>query len=86
MTRKQKRLAVIGGLGAVVGAVIYVALFTGVAGVIRAQTGVVLDVWQWDRMLLVFPLAMIALSALGGIVPAVKAYRTPVAETLAPVS
>jgi putative ABC transport system permease protein len=29
---------------------------------------------------------MTALCALGGIVPAVKAYRTPVAETIAPVS
>jgi len=26
------------------------------------------------------------LCALGGVVPALKAYRTPVAETLAPVS
>ena len=32
------------------------------------------------------PMAMIALCGLGGIVPAFKAYRTPVAETLAPVS
>jgi putative ABC transport system permease protein len=29
---------------------------------------------------------MTALCALGGVVPAVKAYRTPVAETIAPVS
>jgi hypothetical protein len=29
---------------------------------------------------------MVALCALGGVVPALKAYRTPVAETLAPVS
>ncbi len=29
---------------------------------------------------------VIALTVLGGIVRAVKAYRTPVAETLAPVS
>jgi len=28
----------------------------------------------------------VAMCALGGIVPAVKAYRTPVAETLAPIS
>jgi hypothetical protein len=31
-------------------------------------------------------LAMTALCALGGVVPALKAYRTPVAETLAPTS
>jgi hypothetical protein len=29
---------------------------------------------------------MVALCAIGGVVPAIKAYRTPVAETLAPTS
>jgi putative ABC transport system permease protein len=37
-------------------------------------------------ILWICPLAMIALCALGGVVPALKAYRTPVAETLAPLS
>jgi putative ABC transport system permease protein len=37
-------------------------------------------------VLWICPVAMIGLCALGGIVPALKAYRTPVAETLAPVS
>ncbi len=78
--------AVIGVIGAVVGLGIYVGLFSGVAGVVRAQTGVVLDVWKWEAVLAIAPAAMVALCALGGIVPAVKAYRTPVAETLAPVS
>jgi len=32
------------------------------------------------------PAVMVALCALGGVVPALKAYRTPVAETLAPLS
>jgi len=78
--------AAIGVMGAVVGLGIYVVLFSGVAGVVRAQTGVVLEVWKWEPVLAVAPAAMIGLCALGGIVPAVKAYRTPVAETLAPVS
>ncbi len=78
--------AVIGVIGAVVGLGIYVVLFSGVASVVRAQTGVVLEVWKWEAVLAVAPAAMIVLCALGGIVPAVKAYRTPVAETLAPVS
>ncbi len=78
--------AAIGVLGAVVGLALYVALFSGVAGVVRAQTGVVLEVWKWEPVLAIAPLAMIALCGAGGIVPAVKAYRTPVAETLAPVS
>ena len=37
-------------------------------------------------VLWICPLAMIGLCALGGVVPAIKAYRTPVAETLAPTS
>jgi len=78
--------ACIGALGAAVGFAIYFGLLTLVAGVIRAQTGVVLDVTEGHAVLWICPLAMTALCALGGAVPAVKAYRTPVAETLAPVS
>jgi putative ABC transport system permease protein len=78
--------ACIGALGAVVGFGIYYGLFAGVAGVIRAQTGVVLDLGARHPVLWVCPLAMVGLCALGGIVPALKAYRTPVAETLAPLS
>ena len=76
----------IGALGAAVGFAIYFGLLTLVAGVIRAQTGVVLDVTESHAVLWICPLAMTALCALGGAVPALKAYRTPVAETLAPVS
>lgn len=78
--------AAIGVLGALAGFVVYFTLLTGVADVIRAQTGVVLAVWQWQPVLALCPAAMIALCALGGVVPAFKAYRTPVAATLAPVS
>ena len=78
--------ACIGALGAVVGFAVYFGLLTGVAEVIRAQTGVVLDVGAKHAVLWVCPLAMVGLCALGGVVPAIKAYRTPVAETLAPVS
>lgn len=78
--------ACIGALGAVVGFAIYFALFVGVGQVIRSQTGVVLDVKAYHPVLWICPLAMIGLCALGGIIPALKAYRTPVAETIAPVS
>ena len=78
--------AAIGLMGTVVGYVIYFGLLTGVATLIRTQTGVVLDVWRWQPVLALCPAAMIALCAVGGVVPAMKAYRTPVAETLAPVS
>ena len=78
--------ACIGLLGAVAGYAIYFALLVGVANVIRVQTGVVLDLTARHPVLWICPLAMIALCALGGVVPALKAYRTPVAETLAPLS
>jgi len=78
--------ACIGVLGAAVGYAVYFGLLTGVAEVIRAQTGVVLDVGAKHAVLWICPLAMIGLCALGGVVPAIKAYRTPVAETLAPTS
>jgi putative ABC transport system permease protein len=78
--------ACIGALGSLVGFAIYFGLFAGVAAIIRAQTGVVLDLRSTHPVLWICPLAMIGLCALGGIVPALKAYRTPVAETLAPVS
>ena len=78
--------ACIGALGAAAGFAIYFGLFAGVARIVRVQTGVVLDLGAKHPVLWICPLAMIALCALGGIVPALKAYRTPVAETLAPVS
>lgn len=78
--------ACIGGLGAAIGFGVYFGLFALVASIIRTETGVVLDVWSADRVLWLCPAGMILLCAAGGIIPAIKAYRTPVAETLAPVS
>ena len=78
--------ACIGALGSAAGFAIYYGLFAGVASLIRTQTGVVLDLGAKHPVLWICPLAMIGLCALGGVVPAFKAYRTPVAETLAPVS
>jgi putative ABC transport system permease protein len=78
--------AVIGALGAAGGFAVYLVLMVVVSNVIRVQTGVVLDLAAWHSVLWICPLAMIVLAAFGGVVPAVKAYRIPVAETLAPVS
>jgi putative ABC transport system permease protein len=76
----------IAGLGMIVGFAVYLGILTGVAWVIRAQTGVVLDPLAPDWVLVWAPVSMISLSALAGIVPAFKAYRTDVAEGLAPES
>lgn len=78
--------AAIGLLGALLGLVVFAVLASGVAGLIQAQTGVRLEPWSWNPVFVWCPLALTGLAVLGGIVPAVKAYRVPVAETIAPVS
>lgn len=65
---------------------VYAIIFTTAATVIRAQTGVVLTLGAWHPALLWTPLGMILLGALTGCIPAIKAYRTHVAENLIPVS
>ncbi len=78
--------AVIGLLGMMVSFGVYAAIASGVAAVIRTQTGVVLDPWVYGPIMWQAPLAMTALCALGGLVPAWVAYRTDIASTLAPSS
>jgi putative ABC transport system permease protein len=78
--------ASISALGMAIGFFIYGAIVSTVAGVMRAQTGVVLDPLRFNPVMLWAPAALIALGALAGVVPALKAYRTDVAENLAPAS
>ena len=78
--------AAIGLLGMLAGFAAYAAILTGVAAIIRAQTGVLLNAWAYNPVMLWAPLGMIALCALGGLLPAWKAYRTDIADNLAPVS
>ncbi len=78
--------AAIGLLGVLAGYGVYGVLFASVAEIIRAQTGVVLNLMHWHAILWQAPLGLILLCALGGMVPAIKAYRVPVAATLAPQS
>ncbi|MBG88660.1 MAG: hypothetical protein CMO80_17405 [Verrucomicrobiales bacterium] len=78
--------AAIAALGMVAAFFIYGGIMDGAATVIRSQTGVVLEPWAFNDVMWWVPLAMIGLSALAGIIPAIKAYRTNVAENLLPVS
>lgn len=71
-------------LGAVLGFVFYFAIMLGAGAVIQAETGVVLDPLAWNPVWLWAPAGLIVLSGLAGLVPAWKAYRTDVAENLAP--
>ncbi len=76
----------IAGLGALVGYVIYGAILGLAFVIVRAQTGVVLDVFKYDPVLWQTPIGMMVVGALAGLVPAFKAYRTDVASNLVPAS
>ena len=76
----------IGALGAVGGLAVHVVLMCVASAVIREQTGVAIPVLAWGGILPWSTLGMVALGALGGLVPAAKAYGVPVAETLSPLS
>lgn len=78
--------ATIAACGALVGFVFYGAIVLVAASIIRAQTGVVIDAWALHPALAYVPPGMIALGALAGIVPAIKAYATDVAANLNPHS
>ncbi len=78
--------ASISTLGMLVSFAIYGVIFTVAANVIRAQTGVVLDPLKFNAIMLWAPAALIILGALAGVIPAIKAYRTDVAQNLSPIS
>ncbi len=78
--------AAIGALGAGGGFVVYALLLNLITSVLRAQTGVVLEVAAWNPVLAWAPLGLIVLAAISGLVPAWQAYRTPVADHLTPQS
>jgi putative ABC transport system permease protein len=78
--------ASVAALGMVLAWGLYAVILGGVAAVIRAQTGVVLDPWAWDPILIIAPAALMLLGALAGVLPAIKAYGNPVAENLVPES
>lgn len=78
--------AVIALIGSMAGYAVYGAILAMMKIIVKAQTGVALNVWQMDAMLWLAPLLMLVVGALAGLFPAFKAYRTDVAEHLAPTS
>ena len=77
---------VIGVIGMILAFGAYAAIVSSVAVIIQAQTGVLLETFTYSPVMLWAPLGMIVLCALSGLLPAWKAYRTDVAENLAPIS
>lgn len=78
--------ATIATVGAALGYIVYGFILATAAYVIRSRTGVALDVFAFHDVFWITPLAMIALGALAGLLPAFKAYRIPVAENLVPTA
>lgn len=76
----------ISALGMCIAFAIYFLVMSVVAQIIRSQTGVVLDPFAFHPVMIFAPIGIIALSAVAGIVPAFKAYRTDVAANLVPSS
>ena len=76
----------IAALGMAAAFLIYWLVFSAVAAVLRSEVGVVLSAAQWHPVMLWAPISVILMSALAGSIPAIKAYRTNVAENLAPIS
>lgn len=74
----------IAALGAILGFAVYAVIMTAAAGALRAETGVVLHPWTPHAVMIWAPAVMVLLGALAGLVPAVKAYQTDVAEHLLP--
>lgn len=78
--------AVIAAIGTISGYLVYAAIMSGAAVIVREQTGVVLEVLRFQWVLVITPVVMILLGALAGVIPALKAYSTDVATNLAPMS
>lgn len=78
--------AAIALIGVLIGFLVYSAIMISAAAIIRHETGVVLNPFNAHVVMLYAPAGLIALSALAGIVPAFKAYRTDVAENLSPIT
>jgi putative ABC transport system permease protein len=72
--------------GALLGYLVCFALLAGAAAVVRARTGVVLELFIFHPFYLWTPLVMLLLGALAGLLPAWKAYATDVAQNLLPTS
>jgi putative ABC transport system permease protein len=72
----------IAALGAAFGYAVYFGILLASARIVQAQTGVTLDLLLVHPALQWTPVAMVAVGALAGLLPALKAYATDVASHL----
>ena len=78
--------AAISAFGAVLGFAVYAGIMTAAESILRNEIGVTLRPFEWHEVMAYVPFGLIALGAVVGIVPALKAYSTDVAENLIPQS
>ena len=76
--------AYIGGLGALLGYGIHFVIMGLAGGVLRSQTGIMLDIMQMQTIHLWIVPAMMLLGMIAGVLPAQKAYQTDVSSQLNP--
>ncbi len=78
--------AAIAVIGMLLAFAIYAIIVLVASGIIRVQTGVVIDPLEFHWVMLIAPAGITGLAALCGIFPALKAYRTDVASNMSPIS
>ncbi|MFO0828420.1 MAG: ABC transporter permease [Phycisphaerales bacterium] len=78
--------ALIGAMGAALGIAVSTLGTAAAATYLRSQVGLVLGVAVEPRSAVLVAASTVALAALAGVLPAVLAYRTPVAENLRPAA
>lgn len=71
-------------IGSILAYAVYFAIFYFTSMTIRSQTGVVLEIFAFHPVLIYTPISMTVIGAVSGIIPAIKAYSTDVAENLLP--
>jgi len=78
--------ATIATLGAVIGFVVYACIMSAAESILRNEIGVALYPYEGHPMMVIVPVGLVVLGAVVGIIPALKAYCTDVAENLIPQS
>ncbi|MCU0237923.1 MAG: ABC transporter permease [Pyrinomonadaceae bacterium] len=73
-------------IGAILGFLVYTIILSIAAYIVKNQTGVVINIFSFNWMLVLTPILMTIIGAISGLIPAFKAYQTDVAENLVPVS
>ena len=78
--------ATIATMGAVIGFAVYAGIMFAAESILRNEIGVTLHPFEQHPVMVIVPVGLVMLGVVVGIIPALKAYRTEVAENLIPQS